>query len=83
MPFDHCPRNSERSSVIARRGVKWAHPMAMNAASQLHWWGYGRGEGRVQVPRSSLRRTRIASAASASAAPTAPTAPTSLTARPR
>ena len=56
MPFDHWPRNSDHSSVTARSGSKWAQPMATKAASQLHWCGYRRGDGRVHVPRSLVRQ---------------------------
>ena len=38
-PSDHWARNSERSSCWAFASSYHDRPIAMNAESQLHWWG--------------------------------------------
>ena len=52
MPVDHCAANSSSSSAMARRTSRCAHPMALKALSQLHWWGYRCGDAFVQLPAS-------------------------------
>ena len=38
-PSAHCAPKSVSSSRTARDGSTWTNPMAMNALSQLHWYG--------------------------------------------
>src|SRR4051794_28825550 len=53
--------------------------MAMNAASQLHWCGYSRGDGRVQLPWRLAARTAWARCRNAAAeSPRSRAAPLSL-----
>ena len=49
-PSAHCARNSDRSSCWARVSSYHERPIAMNAESQLHWWGYSVREGSVDAP---------------------------------
>src|SRR4051812_27737959 len=62
-PFGDWAANSVDSSVVARRQSTCDQPMALKAESQLHWWGYRRGPGRVALPSqldSSTARARSA-----------------------
>src|SRR6202167_4585916 len=70
MPVAHCAANSCSSSVMARRTSRCAHPIAMNALSQLHWCGYRTGAALVQLPASLPCST--AAARSPSVAPVPP-----------
>src|SRR5512144_1781069 len=59
-PFRHCPENSDRSSCSALAWFQEAFPIAMQAASQLHWCGYSRGDGDVAWPSQLASRTALA-----------------------
>ena len=69
MPFRHCPRSSESSSSLARGRSTTASPIALKAASQLHWCGYSAGAALVVTPMLlSLRMyaARVANGSSSS-----------------
>jgi hypothetical protein len=57
IPVLHCADSRLRSSVTARGTSMRANPIATNAASQLHWWGYRSGAAEVIFPRSLRRNT--------------------------
>src|SRR3712207_1849678 len=61
LPFFHWCRKRPRSSPAARDVSRWARPMVMNPASQLHWCGYRVGAALVQPPMSLRRSTSAAS----------------------
>src|SRR5512146_31070 len=78
-PDGHCAANSCSSSKMARPASRCAHPIAMNALSQLHWCGYRCGDARVHPPASLPCNTPAAcsrsSARSSSVTLTAPPLP--------
>src|SRR5689334_21470594 len=59
-PSAHWAASSVSSSVCARSGDTCLRPIAMNAESQDHWWGYSRREGTVEVPVQLSVSTRAA-----------------------
>src|SRR3954447_24867118 len=60
-PVVHWLANRVSSSRLARWLSRCARPSAINALSQLHWWGYREGPGLVQFLRSLRRSTPAAS----------------------
>ncbi len=65
MPLDHCPVNRCSSSCCARCWSIHDRPVAMNAVSQFHWWGYSWPDGTVWSPRQLPSRTAAAPSSSA------------------
>src|SRR4051812_43646936 len=59
-PSGHWASKRLRRSRQAREGLTNPRPIAMNAVSQLHWWGYRLREGTMWSPAQLLSRTRAA-----------------------
>ena len=63
IPDAHWALRRCSSSARARGMSKVASPIAMKAASQLHWCGYRCGAALIRVPVSLVRRTSRATSA--------------------